>query len=153
MVCYHITGTLQTMMTRVWMVLYFPTVGLQVGPHTPSTDLPVIIILSFHVLTHGFGTLAQKVLMRLLVIGLRILTGSVCQYSSFHASKCHAKGTLVVQEWPSVPFWPIIFPTAGTPALFVTDSIVLDKADLLLHPDRAGANLFYSEPNSNFTAL
>ena len=67
-----------------------------------------------------------------------------------HASKCHAKGTLVVLEWPSAPFWPIIFPTAGIPALFVTDSVVLDKADLLLHP---GSNLFHGEPNTNFIAL
>ena len=70
-----------------------------------------------------------------------------------HASKCHARGTLVVPEWPSAPFWPIIFPTAGTPASFITDSVVLDKADLLLHPGRTGANLFHGEPNTNFIAL
>ena len=82
MVCYHITATLQTMMTGVWMVLFSNswTAG---GAHTPSTDLPVIIILSFHILTHGFGTLAQKVSMRLLVIGLRTLTGSARQ--CFHS--------------------------------------------------------------------
>ena len=41
-----------------------------------------------------------------------------------HASKCCAKGTLVVPEWPSAPFWPIIFPTNGNPASFIMDSVV-----------------------------
>ena len=57
-----------------------------------------------------------------------------------HTSKCRAKGTLVVPEWPSAPFWPIIFPTDGNPASFIMDSVVLKK-DLLLCPGRSGANI------------
>ena len=70
-----------------------------------------------------------------------------------HASKCHAKGTLVVPEWPSAPFWPMIFPTAGNLASFITDLVVLDKSDPLLHPGRSGANLFDGAPNTNFIVL
>ena len=59
----------------------------------------------------------------------------------------------MVPEWPSAPFWPIIFPAVGSPASFIMDSVVLDKSELLLHPGRSGANLFDSSPNTNFIAM
>ena len=37
-----------------------------------------------------------------------------------HARKCKAQGTLVVPEWPSAPFWPILFPEESKSAPFVT---------------------------------
>ena len=70
-----------------------------------------------------------------------------------HASKCHAKGTLVVPEWPSAPFWPIVFPATSNPAPFIKDLVVLEESDLILHPGRSGANLFDGPPNTNFIAM
>lgn len=37
-----------------------------------------------------------------------------------HLSLCRASGTLVVPEWPTAPFWPILFPY-GRPSPFIKD--------------------------------
>ena len=43
-----------------------------------------------------------------------------------HARICHAKGVLLVPEWPSAYFWPIISPDGKHFADFVTRFLVLD---------------------------
>ena len=36
-----------------------------------------------------------------------------------HARKCRAVGMLVVPEWPSAPFWPILYPNGkGSKAIY-----------------------------------
>ena len=70
-----------------------------------------------------------------------------------HAKKCAAKATLLIPEWPSAPFWPILFPDGYHAEVSVSDKEVIDKADLVLHSGKLGANLFKGVPHTNFLAL
>ena len=70
-----------------------------------------------------------------------------------HAKKCCAVGTLVVPEWPSAPFWPLLYPNGKDPGPFITDTVVLHKQDIMLHPGRSGACLFRGPPNTNMIAV
>ena len=70
-----------------------------------------------------------------------------------HACNCDAKGTLVVPEWPSAVFWPMLFPQPDRPATFVKEVITIWKSELYLHPGKAGANLFKGTPNTNMLAI
>ena len=38
-----------------------------------------------------------------------------------HAKVCKAVGTLVVPGWPSAPFWPVLHPSVGRFADFVSE--------------------------------
>ena len=67
-----------------------------------------------------------------------------------HANNCSAKGTLVVPEWPSAVFWPILFPNTSKPAPFIKE---IQTFEPLLHPGKAGANLFKGVPNTNMLAI
>ena len=40
-----------------------------------------------------------------------------------HASRTKAEGTLIISQWPSAPFWPLIFPEGWQPAKFVIEGI------------------------------
>ena len=42
-----------------------------------------------------------------------------------HAQGNKAKGTLIIPQWPSTPFWPLLFPNGSDPANFVVGKIVL----------------------------
>ena len=70
-----------------------------------------------------------------------------------HARKCKARGTLVVPEWPSAPFWPILFPEEGKFAAFVMLVRVLTTAEFSIYPGRLGASLFKGTPNTNMLAM
>ena len=70
-----------------------------------------------------------------------------------HAQNCRASGTLVVPEWPSAVFWPILFPNPVRPAAFVKAVIVIHKLELLIHPGKMGANLFRGIPNTNMLTV
>ena len=70
-----------------------------------------------------------------------------------HARQCCAVGTLLASEWPSAPFWPILYPAGKVPAPFITDVVVLSKHEVLLHPGRSGACLFKGPPNTNMVAV
>ena len=70
-----------------------------------------------------------------------------------HVKKCTAKATLLIPEWPSAPFWPILFPDGYHADVFVTDKKVIDKSELVIHPGKLGANIFKGIPNTNFLAL
>ena len=52
-----------------------------------------------------------------------------------HARKCRSVGTLVVPEWPSAPFWLILYPNGKDPGPFIT------------------ACLFKGPPNTNMVAI
>ena len=64
-----------------------------------------------------------------------------------------AKVTLLIPEWPSAPFWPILYPDGYHADVFVTDKEVIDKSELVIHPGKLGANIFKGIPNTNFLAL
>ena len=66
-----------------------------------------------------------------------------------HARKCKAQGTLVVPEWPSAPFWPILFPEESTSAPFVMIVRVLTVCEFSVYPGRLGSSLFKGTPNTN----
>ena len=70
-----------------------------------------------------------------------------------HAKRTHACGTLIVPEWPSAPFWPMIFPNGQQPAPFIVAMVLLPKSASLICPGRAGSSLFKREPNANLLAL
>ena len=70
-----------------------------------------------------------------------------------HAHRTRAKGTLIVPEWPSAPFWPVLFPGNGETAEFVVEMCQLPKTDCLLIPGRSGSNLFSGTPNTNVLAV
>ena len=70
-----------------------------------------------------------------------------------HACKTKAEGTLIVPQWPSAPFWPMLFPAANTTAKFVVDVCQLPDVEWLLLPGRSGKTLFSGPPNTNILAL
>ena len=70
-----------------------------------------------------------------------------------HARRTKAKGTLVVPDWPSAPFWPILFPGKGETAEFVVEFRQLPKTDWLLIPGRSGSTLFGGTPNTYVLAV
>jgi len=67
--------------------------------------------------------------------------------------KTLAYGTLVVPNWPSAPFWAILFPSTGKMAPFVVDSKVLKKSELIIIPGKSGSSLFTGPPNTDMLAL
>ena len=70
-----------------------------------------------------------------------------------HARKCKARGTLLVPEWPSAPFWPILFPEKGQFAAFIFLVKVLTPDEFLICPGRLGSSLFRGTPNTNMLAI
>ena len=66
-----------------------------------------------------------------------------------HASKCLAAATLLVPQYPSAPFWPMLFPNGVDPA----DFVVIQKSELVVDPGRLGSSLFKCAPNTSFLAL
>ena len=59
-----------------------------------------------------------------------------------HLIRCCAQGTLVIPDWPSSAFWPLLFPD-GLPASFVADQIRFPAAARYLVAGH--------QPNSVFT--
>ena len=70
-----------------------------------------------------------------------------------HAQNTKASGTLIIPQWLSSPFWPLLFPDGLTPADFVVGVIVLPNSDTLFLPGQSGANLFKGLPNTPVLAL
>ena len=67
---------------------------------------------------------------------------------------CEAAGTLIVPYWPSGPFWPLVHPSAGSFAEFVTERRELPLSELLILPGLSGSSLFHGEmPNTKVLAL
>ena len=70
-----------------------------------------------------------------------------------HGEVTRAQGTLVIPQWPSAPFWPILFPSESRPAESVQQIVELPrKADLSL-PGQSGSSVFKSTPNVAVLAL
>ena len=70
-----------------------------------------------------------------------------------HAKVTKAKGTLVVPEWRSAPFWPLLYPDGCHPARFVKDVCELPKQESLFIAGPSGSVLFKGVPNTPLLAL
>ena len=70
-----------------------------------------------------------------------------------HAQYTKANGTLIIPQWFSSPFWPLLFPDGFMPAEFVEGVIELPISDTLILPGQSGANLFKGLPNTPMLAL
>ena len=71
-----------------------------------------------------------------------------------HAQVCRAVGTLIVPEWPSAPFWPVLHPLANQFAHFVVSVQELPLSESLILPGLSGFTLFHGKmPNTRVLAL
>ena len=70
-----------------------------------------------------------------------------------HAQNTKANGTLIIPQWLSSPFWPLLFPNGFAPAEFVEGVIELPNCDTLFLPGQSGTNLFKGLPNTPVLAL
>ena len=48
-----------------------------------------------------------------------------------HMKKCRALGTVIVPEWPSAPFWPVLSPKLGSMKKYLVNHEVLPKLNNL----------------------
>ena len=70
-----------------------------------------------------------------------------------HAQNTRAQGTLIVPQWMSSPFWPLLFPDGVRPAGFVQELVELPIYDSLFLPGISGCNLFKGVPNTPVLAM
>ena len=70
-----------------------------------------------------------------------------------HAQETHAKGTLLVPQWPSAPFWPMLFTSGSKVSQSVVATQVIEKEQVVICCGRSGAQLFKGEPNTNLLAV
>ena len=71
-----------------------------------------------------------------------------------HAHMCAAYGTLIVPEWPSAAFWPVLHPKPEQFAVSVVAIEELPLSELLILPGLLGASVFHSNMlNNNMLAL
>ena len=70
-----------------------------------------------------------------------------------HAQITKAQGTLIVPQWVSVPFWPVLFPDGINPAQFIKESRMLPMKEPLFMTGPLGANLFKGTPNTPVLAM
>jgi len=59
-----------------------------------------------------------------------------------HARACRAVGTLIVPEWPSAFFWPLLKPRPSRFASFVVDIVRLARRSDMIIPG-PGQKVFY----------
>ena len=72
----------------------------------------------------------------------------------FHAMYCKCVGTLIVPEWPSAAFWPLISDSHGSLVDFVKDYLLLPLSPGLFVKGKRGACLFKDGiPTSNVLAV
>ena len=70
-----------------------------------------------------------------------------------HAQETGAVGTLVVPQWCSALYWPLLFPDGKHPAKFVKEVMVLPIWEWLVLPGASGSTLFNGIPNTELVAL
>ena len=70
-----------------------------------------------------------------------------------HAQLTKALGTLIIPQWVSAPFWPLLFPDGSHPAKFVTGIQELPRVETLFVSGRLGCNLFKGVPNTPVIAM
>ena len=67
-----------------------------------------------------------------------------------HACVCCSTGTLILPEWPSAYFWPLLKPCPSRFASFVTDVVSLPKTSDLIIPGPGQKVLYHSKPSVFF---
>ena len=61
---------------------------------------------------------------------------------------------LIVSEWQSAPFWPLLYPSKEEFAYFVQDRLELPLSEFLILPGLSGFTLFHGKmPNTRVLAL
>ena len=70
-----------------------------------------------------------------------------------HAQKTHAKGTFIVLQWFSAPFWPILFASDSKVSQSVVATHIIKKEKVVICPGRSGGQLFSGKPNTNLLAV
>ena len=70
-----------------------------------------------------------------------------------HAEATKARGTLVIPQWPSAPFWPMLFPGGLHPLECVRQMVELPKSQDLFLPGMSGCNIFKGVPKVAVLAL
>ena len=71
-----------------------------------------------------------------------------------HAKACRATGTLIVPEWKSALFWPLLQPVEGHFTWFAVEVKELPLSDSLFVPGLSGDSLFHGiMPNTNVLAV
>ena len=70
-----------------------------------------------------------------------------------HAQSTKANGTLIIPQWFSSSFWPLLFSNGFIPADFVVGVIELPSSEALIISGQSGANLFKGLPNTPVLAL
>ena len=70
-----------------------------------------------------------------------------------HAEVTKAQGTLVIPQWPSAPFWPLLFPSESRPAECVQQILELPRRVDLFLPGLSGSSVFKGTPNVAVLAL
>lgn len=124
---------------------------IRYGDHIQQTVLPVITIQISHILILDFGTRAQRRLITSPSTGEGRKTGLPTKIYLIpcviqHAIMCRAPVTLVVPDWPSTPFQPILFPEEGKQAKFVREVWVLTPEEFTICLGRRGSSLFKGPP-------
>ena len=49
-----------------------------------------------------------------------------------HAQETHAEGTLIVPQWPSAPFWPMLFASGSKVSQNIMTTEVIDKEQVII---------------------
>ena len=70
-----------------------------------------------------------------------------------HAEVTKAQGTLVIPQWPSAPFWPMLFLSESHPAECVQQILELPRRVDLFLPGLSGSSVFKGTPNVPVLAL
>ena len=71
-----------------------------------------------------------------------------------HAQNTNANGILVVPQWSSSSFWPLLIPYGVTPAKFAKECLELTRTEtLLILPGQIGASFLKGLPNTLVLAL
>ena len=70
-----------------------------------------------------------------------------------HAQEIHAEGTIIVPQWPSAPFWPMLFASGSKVSQNIMTTEVIDKEQVIICRGGSGSRLFSKEPNTNLLAV
>ena len=70
-----------------------------------------------------------------------------------HAQATQCKGTLIVPQWVSSPFWPLLFPDGINAINSVVGIAELPRSEALFLPGPTGQNLFKGIPNTPVLAV
>ena len=70
-----------------------------------------------------------------------------------HAQEIHAEGTLIIPQWPSAPFWPMLFASESKVSQNIMTTEITDKEQVIIRRGGSGGQFFSKEPNTNLLAV